>query len=196
MKKLAKKNKDTVSVLHLSKGFTLLELLVVVLIIGIIAAIALPQYQYTVLKSKYTTLMNIAKAVKEAQERYFMAKGQYTEYFADLDVDVPDGEEGSFTGVNNENYNLANYDAMFFNNGNSVIILFSNQIISILLKDGDRFMDYNLRLDYSAAMWDNKRALCAAWTKSGEQGKRLCRELSNFPNTCGVSGSRYTCKLF
>ncbi len=179
----------------LNKGFTLIELLVVVLIIGILAGIALPQYRYAVLKSKYTTLMNVAKAVKDAQERYYLVNSEYAEHFSDLDVEVPGGEEGSFTGANNMNYNLANYDAMFFNNGNSVVILFYTQVIAILLKDGDRSMDYNLRLD-NVNMWNGRRALCAAWTLSGEQGKKLCKNLSSFPETCGVSGSRYTCDLY
>ncbi|MDR0291509.1 MAG: prepilin-type N-terminal cleavage/methylation domain-containing protein [Elusimicrobium sp.] len=69
-------------------AFTLIELLVVVLIIGILAAAAVPQYQKSVLKSKLAESMIVAKAVKEAEDRYFLAAGSYTADINDLDVDV------------------------------------------------------------------------------------------------------------
>ena len=70
-------------------GFTLIELLVVVLIIGILAAIALPQYRKAVLKSKYATMKDIVRVVKDAEQRYYMVNGGYTTHFNDLDIDYP-----------------------------------------------------------------------------------------------------------
>ncbi len=70
-------------------GFTLIELLVVVLIIGILAAVALPQYKKAVEKSRYATLKDMTQSIANAQEIYYMANGVYSTLFEALDVDTP-----------------------------------------------------------------------------------------------------------
>jgi len=67
-------------------GFTLIELLVVVLIIGILAAIALPQYQTSVLRSRAANFLSVIKTIEQAERAYYLAKGSFTPRMSELDI--------------------------------------------------------------------------------------------------------------
>jgi prepilin-type N-terminal cleavage/methylation domain-containing protein len=71
------------------KGFTLIELLVAVLIIGILAAISLPQYQRSIEKAKASEAISNMKTLKEAQDRYFLVNGTYAVNINNLDIEIP-----------------------------------------------------------------------------------------------------------
>ncbi len=57
------------------QGFTLIELMIVVAIIGILAAIAIPAYQDFTIRSKVTELINAAGVCKTSVAEYYQAKG-------------------------------------------------------------------------------------------------------------------------
>ena len=71
------------------QAFTLIELLVVVLIIGILAAVALPQYQKAVERAKASEALVVFKSVLHAADAYYLANGTWPTNFEELAIDIP-----------------------------------------------------------------------------------------------------------
>ncbi len=110
--------------IFITQGFTLIELLVVVLIIGILAAVALPQYQKAVEKSRLTEALQIVANLQKSIDVWILAneKPSATIQFlgenpdADLDLDFPSLDCESLGGgwCNSNNFT---YDAYCWDTG-------------------------------------------------------------------------------
>ena len=71
-------------------GFTLIELLVVVLIIGILAAVAVPQYKKAVVRARLAAFLPIVKDLYEQKQMFYMSNGRYPASFDEIET-IPPG---------------------------------------------------------------------------------------------------------
>ena len=137
------------------QAFTLIELLIVVLIIGILAAVALPQYQKAVAKSRFAALKPIAKSIKDAEEIYYNEHGNYGA-LADLDVQAPAGSV-SVSETAGHDYVRAssssgNRYTVYFNHsenfaGNVYCEAEQNDSIALAVCEGEQGQDANVTRD-------------------------------------------------
>ena len=100
-------------------GFTLIELLVVVLIIGILAAIAVPQYKIAVEKSRIAEVMTNIATIKQQMELYILEHGLpegdvYYKDFANVEFSGGEWEESDYVTPH------FIYDAYIYGNGGQI----------------------------------------------------------------------------
>ncbi len=152
------------------KGFTLIEMLVVVLIIGIIAAIALPQYERAVNRAKLTEAFLQGRFFRDAQRMYFLRMGKYADTYEELGIDIP--PDGVLVSPN--------------------IMRVKDFSYSILGSGGDTkdkiTVDGGLPGRVALLFMYNGRNLCCSYASSDWKGTALCRILGakgEGSNGCG-----------
>ncbi len=163
-------------------GFTLIELLVVVLIIGILAAMALPQYFKAVERTRMAEAITIMDSVVKAQRRKFMQTNRYAESFEGLDV-APKGATG-------RSY-FTKGDPVTGEGGNGFVIDLENhdftnsQVVALRVVDGDGSspsLQYRYIL-YRYYQSDN----VACYGANNQAGQELCADF------CGIDTPVHSC---
>ena len=74
------------------KGFTLIEVLIVVIILGILATLAVPQFTRMIKRARMSEAWAGLGAVRTAQSVYWMEKSAYATVITDLDCDATAGD--------------------------------------------------------------------------------------------------------
>ena len=171
-------------------GFTLIELLVVVLIIGILAAMAMPQYFKAVERSRATEAVTLMDSIVKAQRRKFLQTNHYAEDFRGLDVS-PKGATGNtyhtkgdpVTGAGGNGFSVELTGPMF----GSLMVIVSRVIDSSLSSNS---------LQYQYVMWRYYQSDNVTCIGSNLAGQELCADFCGIDtpvNACCNDGTSDFC---
>jgi len=160
------------------KAFTLIELLVVVLIIAILAAIALPQYQFAVEKSRTAQAFINLKALSDAVDRFFLTYNKWPATFDELDITIGQNCTTSLCPGGGD------FTYRFYMSTNGLILAYKN-------KTSYSGTDFTVGIvmqeqTYSTAQMHKGDIVC--FTRSNERFDRICRALGGKTKHAGVTG--------
>ncbi|MDD5005358.1 MAG: prepilin-type N-terminal cleavage/methylation domain-containing protein [Candidatus Omnitrophica bacterium] len=91
-------------------GFTLMEIMIVIIIIGILVRLAIPRYTHTIENSRTAEALDVLGAIRNAQMRYVLDNDGYTNSLTNLDINMSSaGRFFTFSAVSGGNpFNAVN----------------------------------------------------------------------------------------
>ncbi len=150
------------------QAFTLIELLVVVLIIGILAAVALPQYKMAVAKSRMSNLITMLKSVTQAEEAYYLANGKYTNQWDEISVD--------FAGTSYTMFGSNTKDTLCNSQGCITISVAGGGNVNAALASNNKVSGVQLYSFYSTHPWHGLVCYAVATNSFAD---KVCKNLTN-----------------
>ena len=159
------------------KGFTLIELMVVVLIIGILSSIALPQYQKAIKKARVAEAVTVGKKFLEAEKVYFLENQEYTEDLSKLRVTFPQMKNWTIAGISTDSTGAPQVamGVQGTNNMNGTVLIFHSGYAG---SNGRPFVGCILANDTNCSKWlpcpANERATIANPSADLSNGAPYC----------------------
>ena len=178
----------------IKKGFTLIEMLVVVLIVGILAAIALPLYNNSIWRAKGAQMLTHVKSLATAQEAYYNMHGTYGKSFDDFDLtfDILDTRPASSSVgpvVSSTNAIRANDDYELIINASGSFVL-----STAFLKRGPYRGAGFAQLHYNDIGVNNKLIYCLEGTIYNIEEGAFCHKVMGYGQTPVKTG--YNSRFF
>lgn len=168
------------------KGFTLVELLIVVLIIGILSAVALPNYRRAIEKARLSEGLIIAKSMVNAIQRYVQANPNETRACSRLDIADID-LKGGVWAVGKSPYNKGGTSCDVFVTPHFFYMLgstYNTAGIDVMRRDNDisnaDSLTYSVSATTSNAIYnfyygaDSTSSNCVAGSTNYKMGKYMC----------------------
>ena len=171
------------------KGFTLIELLVVVLILGILAAMAMPQYFKAVERSRMSEAVSLLSSIASAQQRKYLQINKYAGTFAGLDV-APAGVTGATFHTKGTQTAPGNGFSITLSPDTTLTNYSGGYATAVREAESGTTLNYTYSL---ARYYDQDITLCAG---GNANGKALCADfcgIDKADTTCCTSAGAETC---